>query len=87
MPFGILVQGPPLSLKIPPQGREVEKSKPDSYLCNDPEELISYAKQDWGCLFVFGWVNHIWNRKVYHLGNVFKRPGLAESCPKGEFCF
>lgn len=80
MPFGILVQGPPLSLKIPPQGREVEKSKPD-------RELISYAKQDWGCLFVFGWVNHIWNRKIYHLGNVFKRPGLAESCPKGEFCF
>ena len=32
MPFGILVQGPPLSLKIPPQGREVEKSKPDREL-------------------------------------------------------
>ena len=55
MPFGILVQGLPLSLRTPPQGREVENSKPDSYLCKDPEELISYAKQHWGCLLVFGW--------------------------------
>ena len=55
MPFGILVQGLPLSLRTPPQGREVENSKPDSYLCKDPEELISYAKQNWGCLLVFGW--------------------------------
>ena len=33
--------GPLLSLMIPPQGREVEKSKPDS---KDSEELISYAR-------------------------------------------
>ena len=31
--------------------------------------------------------NQIWNREVYHLGNMFKRPGLTESCPEGEFCF
>ena len=67
MQFGILVQGPPLSLKIPPHGREVEKSKPDSYLCKDPEELISYAEQDWGCLFLvgpFSGVNQIWAEKA-----------------------
>lgn len=43
MQFGILVLGPLLSLMIPPQAREVLKSRPDGDR-KEPEELISCAR-------------------------------------------